>query len=141
AALPRVRIAHVAVGERDEAGVISTVNDPAIDLRRTVVLPIPAPALASCDGGSARVVRYRPASVTLRVDVPCRSMVVLGDAWFPGWKALVDGRAAQIYPAYNVVRGVVVEAGPHEVAVLYRPRSVFGGALLALLGMIICVAL
>jgi uncharacterized membrane protein YfhO len=68
-------------------------------------------------------------------------MVILADAWFPGWKAYVDNRPAQIYSAYNVVRGIVVDAGQHDVELVYRPASVYTGAALALIGIAICVFL
>jgi uncharacterized membrane protein YfhO len=68
-------------------------------------------------------------------------MVVLADAWFPGWNATVDGKPAQIYRAYNLLRGVVVERGDHEVIMLYRPTSVFIGMAMAAVGMLLCAAL
>ncbi len=68
-------------------------------------------------------------------------MVILADAWFPGWKAFVDGKPAQIYAAYDVIRGVVVDAGQHEVVMRYRPASVFTGMALAFVGILLCVAL
>jgi uncharacterized membrane protein YfhO len=68
-------------------------------------------------------------------------MVVLADSWFPGWKASVDGKPAQIYRAYNLVRGVVVEAGDHEVVMRYRPTRVYIGMALAALGVLLCAAL
>jgi uncharacterized membrane protein YfhO len=79
--------------------------------------------------------------VVLRVRSPCRGMVVLADAWFPGWKAFVDGKPARIYRAYNLVRAVVVDGGDHEVIMLYRPASVFIGAFMAVLGVLLCATL
>jgi hypothetical protein len=138
---PRARLVHAAVGFPDERMVISATVNPATDLRRTVVLQGAAPALENCDGGTVQVRRYRPTSVVLQTNSPCRAMVVFADAWFPGWKASVDGKPAQIYPAYNIVRGVVVDRGQHEVIMLYRPTSVFMGAALAALGIVLCIAL
>jgi hypothetical protein len=140
-AFPRARVVHAAIGAANEQTVIATVMNPATDLQRTVVLQGAAPQLEACDAGSVEIKRYRPTHVALRADVACRSMVVLADAWFPGWKAYVDGKPAQIHAAYNVVRGVVVDAGQHEVTVVYRPASVYTGAALALIGIAICVFL
>ena len=140
-AFPRARIAHAAIGAADEAGVIAAVLNPSIDLRRTVVLEGTAPALETCEGGDVQVRRYRPTSVVLRVNTPCKAMVVFADAWFPGWKAFEDGKPVRIYNAYNIVRGVVVDAGEHEVVMLYRPASVFTGVALALLGIMLSIGL
>jgi hypothetical protein len=140
-AFPRARIVHAAISAPDDRSVIATVQNPTTDLRRTVVLPGEAPKLEDCDGGDVQVRRYRPTSIVLRTSSPCRAMVIFADAWFPGWKASVDGRTAQIYRAYNIVRGVVVEGGEHEVIMLYRPSSVFMGGALGGLGILLCIAL
>jgi hypothetical protein len=140
-ALPRARMVHRAVSAIDESAVLAAVRNPAVDLRRTVILQGPAPALEVCEGGDVDITRYQPTSVILKVSSPCRAMVVLADAWFPGWKAFVDGKPARIYGAYNLLRGVVVDAGNHEVAMRYRPTSVFLGMALAGLGVLLCAAL
>jgi hypothetical protein len=140
-AFQRARVVHAAIGAANEQAVIATVMNPATDLQRTVVLQGAAPQLEACDAGSVEIKRYRPTHVVMRADASCRSMVVLGDAWFPGWKAYVDNKPAQIYAAYNVVRGVVVDAGQHEVSLVYRPASVYTGAALALIGIATCVFL
>jgi hypothetical protein len=140
-ALPRVRIVHASVGAPDSNAVISAVLNPATDLQRTVVVIGAPPVLETCDGGEAQIIRYRATSVALRTNAPCKSMVVVADTWFPGWKAFVDGKPAQIYAAYDLVRGVVVDAGQHEVTMRYRPSSVFTGMALAFVGILLCVAL
>jgi hypothetical protein len=140
-AFPRARMVHRAMSVPDDQGVISAVVNPSTDLQRTVVLEGAAPELGSCDGGSVEVRRYRPTSVVLRTTSPCRAMVILADGWFPGWKATVDGRPARIYAAYNIIRGVVVDAGEHELVMVYRPASVFTGMALALAGIAICIGL
>jgi hypothetical protein len=140
-AFPRARMVQAAIGAADEAGVIAAVLNPSTDLRRTVVLEGPAPALETCEAGDVEVRRYRPTSVVLRVNTPCRAMVVFADAWFPGWKAFLDGKPVRIYNAYNIVRAVVVDAGEHEVVMIYRPASVFIGVALAILGIALCIGL
>jgi hypothetical protein len=139
--MPRARLVHAAVARPNEVQVAVAIEDANTDLNRTVVLQGEAPNLDNCDGGSVQIERYRATGVTLRVDSPCRAMVVLADVWFPGWKAYVDGQPAKIWKAYNVVRGVVVDSGRHEVRIIYRPASVFIGAALAGLGIILCIAL
>jgi hypothetical protein len=140
-AFPRVRLVHAAIGVPDENALLATVLNPATDLHRTVVMKGAAPVLENCDGGDIQIVRYRTTSVTFRTNTPCKSMVVVADTWFPGWKAFVDGKPAQIYAAYDIVRGVVVDGGQHEVVMRYRPASVFTGMALAFVGILLCVGL
>jgi len=137
--MPRAWAVHeaVSVKTRDEAAV--KFQDPAVDLRRTVALVGGAPALQACEGDQVRVVRHAANRVTIQAQMVCRGMVMLGDSYYPGWRAKVDGRPAEIHAAYGVVRGVVVEAGTHEIDMRYLPTSFVGGGLLTLLGLLAVV--
>src|SRR5262249_6564893 len=80
---------------------------------------------------------HTPNYVRIGANLSCRGMVVLTDAWYPGWRATVDGRSAPIYEIYGGVRGVVAEPGPHVIEMRYRPLSVIlGGCLSALAALI-----
>jgi hypothetical protein len=141
AALPRVRIAHATIAIPHPNDVLGTSLDSRTNLERTVLLPESAPALENCDGGMAVLRDDTPARVVVRTESPCRAMLVVADVWYPGWKAYVDGNPAQLWKAYNVIRGVVVDAGQHQVVMVYEPTSVYLGAGLAALGIILCVFL
>ena len=64
----------------------------------------------------------------------CRGMVIVPDLYDRNWSAEVDGRASKVYEAYALVRGVVVDKGAHRVELIYRPLTVYAGALLTLFG-------
>ncbi|MBX7099121.1 MAG: YfhO family protein, partial [Myxococcaceae bacterium] len=68
-------------------------------------------------------------------------LLVLGDSYFPGWRALVDGEEVEVSRADGMLRGVRVPAGPHRVRFTYRPRSVQVGGVGTLLGAIAVAAL
>jgi len=140
-AFPRARLVHgvATYTVRDE--LLKALDDPRTDLQHMVLLEGSAMSLDSCDGGSVQWRRDRPTSIALRTESPCRSMLIVADAWYPGWKAYVDGKPTQIWKAYNVIRGVVVDAGEHEVVMVYRPWSVYIGAILAGFGVLLCIAL
>jgi uncharacterized membrane protein YfhO len=79
--------------------------------------------------------------VRIEANLGCKGLIVLGDTYFPGWYATVDGRAAKVWEVDGLVRGVEVAAGAHVVEMRYSPRSVWLGAGLSLLGlMAACVA-
>jgi O-antigen/teichoic acid export membrane protein len=129
----------------------------AVDLTTTVVveqapderwwqldLPPGRPAL-----GLTRVTAEGANHLVIDVSAPTGAMLVIGDAWFPGWRAFVSvgsgpDRAEVEVPvlrAYGLVRSVPVPAGRSEVTLRYFPMSVkigvyasFIGALLLLLG-------
>jgi hypothetical protein len=73
--------------------------------------------------GTARILEYLPERVEVEVGATRRALLVLGDAWYPGWKASVDGDERPIHRVDHVLRGVVVEPEDREVVFEYEPRS------------------
>lgn len=76
-----------------------------------------------------------PDRLELEVTAPDRSFLVVADAWFPGWRADLDGRPVTIHRVNHMLRGVAVPAGRHVLAMRYEPpgwrvaRDVTFGAL------------
>lgn len=59
------------------------------------------------------------------------ALVVVAEAWFPGWEARVDGRRAPVVEADGGFLGVPVDAGDHVVTLEYRrPGAAVAGRLL-----------
>lgn len=57
--------------------------------------------------------------VKARADAPC--VLVLTDAYYPGWKAWVNGKPATIYPANHLFRAVFLPPGDHRVVFRFVP--------------------
>jgi hypothetical protein len=136
-ALPRLWSVHKAVAAKDLAEAVKMLQDPQIDLRQETFVIGPPPPLETCTGEVAAPVFERrvPNRLTIATNMACRGMVIVDDLFDLNWTAEVDGQAATVYEAYALVRGVVVERGPHRIEMIYQPRSVYAGALLTLLGM------
>ena len=77
--------------------------------------------------------------VRLRVQAAEKTFLFLGDTYFPGWKAFIDGRETKIYRANYAFRAVPLGKGTHEVEFAYNPICFKLGAGLTLLGIIGCV--
>jgi hypothetical protein len=92
----------------------------------------PFPAEGSGVPSPVTVDDYTPNEVRLSVAAPSSGLVVLKDAYFPGWQAWVDGQPAPVIRVDGIVRGVPVSgAGVHTMVVEYRPASFVRGAWLA----------
>ena len=63
-------------------------------------------------------------------------LLVLSDTYYPGWKALVDGKPEKIYQANYAFRAVPLNAGTHKVEFVYDPVSFKLGAGVTLLGIL-----
>ena len=106
-----------------------------VDFHQQAFLYETPPEVERCGGSdTVRLVSRGSSNVTLQADMACRGMVVLADTYYPGWHATVDGAPATICEAYGGIRGVVVDAGAHEIRMVYRPLSIIVGAVLTLAG-------
>ncbi len=62
--------------------------------------------------------------IVTTTDAP--QVLVLVDAYYPGWTAHIDGVVTEVFPVDYAFRGVVVPAGAHTVEFVYRPWSFYG---------------
>ena len=99
-----------------------------------VVVEVPRPLAVS----SGRVLSIERSGERLRVEAESESdgVLVLNDAYWPGWIATIDGAPASILRADVLVRAVPWPAGRHVLEMRYAPAEVRVGALLTGLGAI-----
>jgi hypothetical protein len=91
---------------------------------------------------SCRITAYEPTHVVVEARLAQPGLVVLSDAWFPGWEATVSTagvghsgpQTATIHRTNRVMRGVWVPAGKNQIEFHYRPRNIAVGAILSLVG-------
>jgi hypothetical protein len=69
------------------------------------------------------------------------SLLVLSDTYYPGWKALVDGKETKIYRADYAFRAIPLNAGTHRVEFVYDPISFKLGAGVTVLGILACIGM
>jgi hypothetical protein len=62
-------------------------------------------------------------TVSAEIDAPAPGLVVLTEAWYPGWEATVDGAPTPIVVTNGAYRGVRVDAGVHRIELRYRARG------------------
>jgi hypothetical protein len=146
-ALPRTFVAGAQQPVEGGHAALDAVTSPELDARATVVTERRLPGVpesAAGSAGSARIVSYEPDRVVIDARLDRRGVVVLGDNWFPGWKATVDGRSVDVERVDYVLRGTVVEPGNHRIEYRYQPASWRIGwivSLLTLLGLAAAVFL
>jgi membrane protein YfhO len=74
-------------------------------------------------GNYAQIVDWRPDRVDVEVDSVEPGVLVLHDAYYPGWVVEVDGKPARILRANVLFRAVEVSEGHHRVVFTYAPFS------------------
>ena len=142
-ALPRVFAADALDFVASDEESLTALR--GLDPTRRVILQAEGPATITGDlaglpapptGGTALrpvdLTGYAPGEVTARVDLPAGGAVVLLESWHPGWRAMIDGSDAPVYPADHAFLAVLVPAGPHEVRFRFESVWLSVGALAAL---------
>ncbi|TAK21014.1 MAG: hypothetical protein EPO26_16120 [Chloroflexota bacterium] len=82
----------------------------------------------------------RPGEMTVHIDGAANSLLVVADAWYPGWNAWIDGMPAPILRTNYAFRGVAVSAGRHVVEMRFEPRSLRLGAGISALASCLLIA-
>jgi len=144
-AVPRALVARRVEVAHGDAQELAAVAARGFDARRDAVvrrdeLGGEVPASRGAADGKVEVVGERNAQVTLQARLARRSLVVLDDAWAPGWSVNIDGRPARALRADVVMRGVVVPAGVHRIVWHYRVPDLRKGALLSGIGLLLLLA-
>jgi hypothetical protein len=83
-----------------------------------------------------RLIRYRLDEVIVDYDAPTVGVLVLAEAYAPGWTAQVDGKRAVVFRANFHLRAIVVPPGTHRGVFRYRPRGRTALPVLFLFGLI-----
>jgi|GEM_PF-4259723 len=126
AVLPRAFLVG-AVQEQPPNNVLNTLLDPDFQARRialveahpTVDLPSQPPPDFT---GSAKLTRYSDTEIRVVAQSNHPALLVIGDAFYPDWRAWVDGVETPIIAADYALRGVALPPGQHSVVCRYAPR-------------------
>jgi hypothetical protein len=118
---PRAYLCFNAERVHDWHEVIRRMVD-GHDFHRTALVEVPLQALGVEGRGTVKIVGFENEKVDLQTEADAPAIMVLAEAWYPGWEAEVNGRPANAFPVNGWMRGVAVPAGKAEVTWRYRSR-------------------
>jgi hypothetical protein len=135
--LARAHVVRDVRAVADDDAAMRTLTAPDTDVARTAVIDEAGaravPRFAPCTGGDRVEARFpRAGRVEVAAELACPGLLVLNDAWNPGWRAALDGRDVPIVRADVLFQGIAVPAGRHAATFVYAPRSVALGAAISL---------
>ena len=78
------------------------------------------------------ITHFAPEKVEAKVQTTSPGLLIFTDAYYPGWRAWVDGEETEVLRANHLFKAVAVPAGEHVVRFEYRPRSLFIGAVVSI---------
>ncbi|MDB4916345.1 MAG: Protein of unknown function, rane YfhO [Gemmatimonadetes bacterium] len=142
--------AWVAAGatKAPDATVQQAVTDPRFDPMRLAVLsdtnPVPLPPVSAMPAPlgittSTSNLAAGHASIALSQPSPRDAALVVAENYYPGWSAMVDGKAQPVYRAdFNLI-GVLLPPGSKNVELSFRDAAVGTGKVLTLLALAVAL--
>ena len=58
-------------------------------------------------------------------------ILVLHDAWSPGWRAWIDGKTLEVMPVSLISRGMIVPPGQHRIEMRFVPPGFVAGVIVS----------
>jgi hypothetical protein len=119
----------------DETEALARLSEPLFDPRRTALVIGPGisrPPESATPTEEVTIRAYNAERVSLYARAVKPATLVLADAFYPGWKATVDGVPAEILKVNFMFRGLHLEPGEHEVTFLYQPETWWWGLRISL---------
>ena len=81
---------------------------------------------------SAAVVSRTANSIIIQATAEEPRLLVLSDAYYPGWQAEIDGIPTEILQTNVALRGVVIPSGSHTITMQFRPWTFSVGVAISL---------
>jgi hypothetical protein len=70
---------------------------------------------------TVEILDYSPNSIDLEVHAEKKRLLFLSDAFFPGWRAIINGEETEIYRSNYAFRSIVIKPGKNLVRFEYNP--------------------
>ncbi|MCS7253014.1 MAG: YfhO family protein [Armatimonadetes bacterium] len=104
-----------------------------INLRETAIIEpqgeIASPVLSASKSvrGSAKVLIDGLNKLKLLIRSNGTQMLIVSDAFYPGWRAYIDGKPVPVHISNYAFRGVLIPDGEHSLWLAYEPTSISVG--------------
>jgi len=140
---PRSFVVHEAMAAESDARALELLRSAPDAVYSRVVISGPAEVRTVAGPGDDEVtdIAYGPTETAWSVVTGAGGYLVNTDAYYPGWRAYVDGRPAALYRANLAFRAVLVPPGRHTVTFRYEPRSLRVGAAVSALAACLIVGM
>jgi hypothetical protein len=112
----------------DPAKAFETLRGKDFNPRRMALVESPPPFKMagpnSSPGariGDVSITRYEDRHISMEGRIVKNALLILGEKYFRGWRATVDGRELSIHPVNQVLRGIYLTPGEHRVEFIFDP--------------------
>jgi hypothetical protein len=140
--MPRAFLVHQAEAPGSDEAILAHLVDYDFDLSSSILLEdeIALARLESMARGSpptdgrdeVKIVEYGANRVLIATTSSQAGFLFLSDAYYPGWRARLDGQQETVYRADYLFRAVLVPPGQHVVEFTFHPLAFKMGLAVAL---------
>ena len=120
--VPRVYLADTIITKTGKQEIIDILTSSTFIPGSTVVVETKIPVLSVplTTQESVSIQSYEDDMIQIRVIAGSPRLLVIGNIFDPGWKALVDGKPVSIYRTNYLFMGIIVPTGDHTASLVYR---------------------
>jgi hypothetical protein len=133
---PRAYLAKFSIEVPSSARAAALLAAPDFDYWNTAVVIGNTGIDHSADlssAESAAIVDRSANMLAVQATADQPRLLVVADAYYPGWQADIDGAPTPLYQTNVALRGVVVPQGTHTITMRFRPITFFVGVFASLL--------
>lgn len=144
-ALPRTFIVHEAKSLRGRDAIFKELSGSEFDPLKYVILEEPSRLTTNTSRENLQkeanptILEYTPNRVAIKATLLEDGYLVLGDTFYPGWNAYVDGKKNRVLKTNYILRSVFLEKGAHLVQFIYEPKSFTIGMIITLTSIAILI--
>lgn len=111
---------------KDDEEILSALQSKNFNPKKLVILD-EEPNIKITENNSGKNVIKKVEYLTNRIKVKCsisrNSILVMSDAYYPGWKVYIDGNKGKIIRANYAFRAIPIKKGIHNIDIVYKPIS------------------
>ncbi len=122
---------------------LSLVNENAVQLNTIAIIPEKdttyatfAPSKQTQGTYDVQFEVYKPSFIRMKVETSEPGLLVISNAYFPGWQVQVDNTKKKLIRTDYAFDGVFLEKGGHTVVLTYKPLSFRIGLALTITGLL-----
>ncbi len=97
------------------------IQEESFDPKTTVIIEKDQPSIErrGIDNSSLSIKEYKKNYVKIEANLAEKSILVLSDSYYPGWKTYVDNKETELFPANINSRAILVPKGKHQIEYVY----------------------
>lgn len=134
-ALPRAYFVQEVIKVDTKSDELKYLLDPNFDSASTAVSQDLSFKRQEASA-SAIIADYKDQQIEIATYSDREMPLVVGNVYYPGWQAYIDGQKTQVHKVNYLQQSVIVLQGNHMVEFKFQPKSFYNGLYLSILGLV-----